>query len=82
MRNTLSSTPEIREVRKIELIIINIFYQNVPSRIEASTKCELETGLLCRIGPGINVKVLARVVATDQGGAGSSLGGDSLYSNL
>ena len=78
MRNTLSSTPEIREEGKIKLIIINIFYQNVPSRIEASTKCELETGLLCRIGPGINVKVLARVVATDQRSALTSLGWDSL----
>ena len=76
MRNILSSTPEKGEV--LDGSEVNIFYQNIPSRIEASTKCELETGLLCRIGPGIKIKVLARVVAADQGSAVTCSGWDSL----
>ena len=76
MRNILSSTPEIRH--ELSRIIVNIFYQNVPIRIEVSSQCELETGLLCRIGPGIKIQVLARVVAADQGSAVTCPGWDSL----
>ena len=62
----------------IHLIIVNIFYQNVPVSIKVPPQCELETGLLCRKRPRIKIKVLARIVATDQRSALTSLGWDSL----
>ena len=80
MRNILSSTPGKGEV--LDGSEANIFYQNIPNRIKVSPQCELETGLLRRIGPRINVKVLARVVATDQRSALPSLGWDSFKSQL
>ena len=80
MRNILSSTPEKREV--LDGSEANIFYQNIPSGIKVAPQCELETGLLSRIGPRIYVKVLARVVTTDQRSALSSLGWDSLLKSI
>ena len=80
MRNILSSTPEMREV--LDGSQVNIFYQNIPTGIKVSPQCELETGLQGRIRPGIDVKVLTGVVATDQRSAGSSLGWDSLSKSL
>ena len=62
----------------IHLLIVNIFYQNVPSSIKVPSQCELKTGLLSRIRPSIQIKVLARVIATDQWSALTSLGWDSL----
>ena len=76
MRNILSSTPEKREVPDGNEA--NIFYQNIPSGIKVAPQCELETWLLRRIGSRINIKVLARVVTTDQRSALSSLRWDSL----
>ena len=80
MRNILSSTPEMRKL--MDGSEVNIFYQNIPTSIEVSPQCELETGLLGRIRPSINVKVLAWVVATDQRSAGTSLGWDSLVKSI
>ena len=80
MRNILSSTPEMRKL--MDGSGVNIFYQNIPTSIEVSPQCELETRLLGRIRPSINVKVLAWVVATDQRSAGTSLGWDSLVKSL
>ena len=60
---------------------VSIFYQDIPTSIKVSPQCELETRLLGRIRPCINVKVLAWVVATDQRSAGTSLGWDSLGSH-
>ena len=62
----------------IHLIIVNIFYQNVPASIKVPPQCELETSLLSRIRPSIKIKMLARVVATDQRSPLTSLGWDSL----
>ena len=80
MRNILSSTPEMREV--LDGSQVNISYQNIPTGIKVSAQCELETGLQGRIRPGIDVKVLTRVVATDQRSTGSSLGWDSLQKSF
>ena len=80
VRNILSSTPEMRKL--MDGSGVNIFYQNIPTSIEVSPQCELETRLLGRIRPSINVKVLTWVVATDQRSAGTSLGWDSLVKSL
>ena len=79
MRNILSSTPEMRKL--MDGSEVSIFYQDIPTSIKVSPQCELETRLLGRIRPSINIKVLAWVVATDQRSAGTSLGWDSLGSH-
>ena len=61
---------------------VSIFYQDIPTSIKVSPQCELETRLLGRIRPCINVKVLAWVVATYQRSAGTSLRWDSLVKSL